>query len=360
MGLAKFNFYTDKPLFGLDIGHSSMKVVQFENTRGKKPKIVGYGVSNYYPENAISNGAIVNFEVLAQNMQELFKDRLVGEISAKRVACTITTSHTFNRTITLPPMDKRHIEEAVKLEAEQYIPIPLESLYLDYDIYKNDAAGIELLLVATPKNVVDSTIKFLDTVGYEAVVIEPTMNATARMFKFDRLYRGEPSLLIDFGSISVDLAVFDQSMFVNSTISGGSDTLTNLVSKRLNLTPSEAYVTKSRYGIGAGEKMSAEIMEAARPILDPLVREARKTIRYFEERAPHGHRKISQIIVTGGGATLRGINEYLTINLGVPSRMLDPWPNIDFGGLEPPSDMASPMYITAAGVAILHSKGMSQ
>ena len=158
MGLDNFSFYPDKPLFGLDIGHSSMKIMQFDNARGKKPRVIGYAVSNYYPESAISNGAIVNFEVLAENMQEMFKDRMVGEITANRAAATVPTSHTFNRPMSLPPMNKEQIEEAVKLEAEQYIPIPLESLYLDYDVSKNDASGVNLLVAATPYNIADRTI----------------------------------------------------------------------------------------------------------------------------------------------------------------------------------------------------------
>lgn len=355
MGSDNFSFYPDKPLFGLDIGHSSMKIMQFDNARGKKPRVIGYGVSNYYPQSAISNGAIVNFEVLAENMQEMFKDRLVGEITAKRVACTVPTSHTFNRPMSLPPMSKEQIEEAVKLEAEQYIPIPLESLYLDYDISKNDTTGVDLLVVATPKNIVDSTIKFVDSMGFELVALEPTMNATARMFKFDDLSRGEPSLFIDFGSIAIDIAVFDQGMFVNSTVSGGSDTLTNLVAKKLNITPSEAYIIKSQYGVGPGSKMH-QVMEAAQPILEPMVREARKTMRYFEERAPSRHRKISKVIITGGGASLRGLDEYLSRQLGIPARRLNPWPNIDFGDLQPPTELASSMYVTAAGEAVLNFK----
>ncbi len=355
MGSDNYSFYPDRPLFGLDIGHSSMKIMQFDKAKGKKPKVIGYGVSNYYPENAISNGAVVNYEVLAQNMQEMFKDRMVGEITSKRVACTVPTSHTFNRPMSLPPMGKEQIEEAVKLEAEQYIPIPLESLYLDYDVFKNDTTGVDLLVVATPKNIVDSTIKFLDSMGFEPVALEPTMNATARMFRFDDLSHGEPSLLIDFGSIAIDVAVFDQGMFVNSTVSGGSDTLTNLVAKKFNITPSEAYVIKSQYGIGPGSKMH-QAMDAARPILEPLVRGVRKTMRYYEERAPSRHRKISQIIITGGGAALHGLNEYLTHQLGVPARRLDPWPSIDFGDLQPPTELARSMYVTVAGAAILNSQ----
>ncbi len=352
---SRLSFHRELPLFGLDIGHSSLKIMQLQRQAGKKPKVLGYGVSNYYPQSAITNGVIVNFEVLAHTMRELFSDRLIGNITSKRVACSVPTSHTFSRPMTLPPMDKQQIEEAVKLEAEQYIPVPVENLYLDYDISRQDANGLELLVVATPRNIIDSSIKFLESVGFEPVALEPTMNAAARLFSIADLARAEASLLIDFGSVAIDIAVFDQSMFVNSTVSGGSDTLTNLVAKKLNITPSEAYVIKSQYGLGPGTKAEV-ILEASRPILEPMVREVRKIMRYYDEHAAGRHRKISQIITTGGGANMRGLNEYLARELGVPTRRLDPWPNINFGELAPPTDLASSMYITVAGEAILSSQ----
>ncbi len=349
---SKLSFHHDQPLFGIDIGHASLKVMQLQRQSGKKPKVLGYGVSTYYPQNAISGGVIVNYEVLAHIIRELFSDRLIGNITTKRVACTVPTSHTFSRPMTLPPLEDRQIEAAVKLEAEQYIPVPLENLYLDYDISRRDASGLDLLVVATPKNIVDSHIKFLESVGFEPVALEPTMNAAARLFGMADLTRAEASVLIDFGSITTDVAVFDQTMFVNSTVSGGSDTLTDLVAKKLKVIASEAYVIKSQYGIGPGAKTAA-VLEASQPILEPLVREVRKIMRYYDEHAANRHRKISQIITTGGGATLRGLNEYLSHELGVPSRRLDPWPNIDFGGLDAPSDLASAMYVTVAGEAML-------
>lgn len=356
MGInSKFSFHKERPLLGLDIGHSSTKIMQLERSSGKKPRVAGYGVSNYYPGNAISDGVIVNHEALAGSLRELLSQRLIGTISTKRVACTVPTSHTFNRPMSLPPMNKQKIDDAVRLEAEQYIPIPIENLYLDYDISYRSESGIELLVVATPKNIVDSTIKFLESAGLEPVALEPTMNAAARLFNMADLTHDEASLLIDFGSVSVDIAVFDHSMFVNSTVSGGSDTLTNLIAKRLHTTLSEAYVLKNHYGIGPGTKMP-QIMEAARPILEPLVREARKTMRFYDQRAARRHRKISQIVVTGGGATLRGLNEYLSHQLGVPTKRLEPWPSIDFGDLQPPSELAKSMYVTVAGEAILSSQ----
>lgn len=350
VGIKKLDFH-HRPLFGLDIGHSSMKIMQMSHGSGQ-PRVLGYGVSSYYPENAISNGVIVNYEVLSQTLHELLNDRLVGEITTKRVACTIPTSHTFSRPMALPPLDNRQIDEAVKLEAEQYIPIPMENLYLDYDVSRQDEKGVDLVVVATPKNIVDSSLRFLESVGFEPVVFEPTMNAVSRLFRIADVSRSQPTLLIDFGSIAVDIAVFDRGMFVNSTVSGGSDTLTNLIAKKLKLSPSEAYILKSQYGINSGDK-AAQLLEAAKPILDPLIREARKTMRYFAERSANRQRKVTQIITTGGGATIIGFNEYLAEQLRVPTRRLNPWPNIDFGSLRPPTDLASSMYDTVAGEAVL-------
>lgn len=352
MGSKNFKFYHDEPLFGLDIGQSSMKVMQLDISASNKPKIVGYGVSNYYPESAIANGVIVNYDVLSQALHELFNERLVGTINTRRVACTVPTSHTFSRPMKLPAMDKKDIADAVHLEAEQYIPIPINNLYIDFEIIQEGPTGIDLLMVATPKNIVDSCTKFLQSVGLEPVALEPTMNASARLFSLADTSNNQPTILIDFGSVATDVAIYDKGIFVNSTISGGSDTLTSLISNQLGIGVSEAYVFKSQYGIGSGDKQD-QMLQAAKPILENLTREVNKIIRYYSERSSATSRKISQIVTLGGGATMRGFNEYLAGQLNLPTRGLNPWPKIDFGKLEPPSELARSMYITVAGVAII-------
>ncbi len=348
-----FNFYHDEPLFGLDIGYTSMKVMQLAPTRDR-PKVVGYGVSNFYPMSLIQNGEIVNFKGLAKYLHELFEDGLIGSISTRRVACSIPTSHTFSRPMKLPPMEKDELAEAVHLEAEQYIPVPAEKLYLDYDILRSDEEGTDLLVVATPKNIIDSYMKFLELVGLEPVAMEPTMNATARLFGLADPSHAQPSVLVDFGSIAVDLAVFDKTIFVNSTVNGGSDTLTTLIAQQLGISVQQAFGIKSKYGISYSEKLGS-IMNAAQPILDNLIRETRKIIRYYDERTSK-EQKITQIITTGGGATLSGLSEFLSRQLNLPTRMLDPWHKIDFGELGPPTELAKSMYITVAGEAILNPK----
>lgn len=352
MGL--LNFTHDEPLFGLDIGHSNIKAMQMEIAPGKSPRVLGYGFADY-PANSMANGVIVNYSDLSHALYKLFTENLVGSISSRKVACTIPTSRTFSRAMKLPNMDNTHITEAVYLEAEQYIPVATNNLYIDYEITSQDEDGLEILMVATPKNIVDSYVKLLQAVGLEPVALEPTMSGSSRLFALADPSHGAPSLLIDFGSISVDMAAIDKTMFVNSTVPGGSDTINDLIAKNLGVDLEEAYRLKNTYGISSGVKQQA-ILSAVKPLLDNLTREAKKIIRYYDERTAPTHRKIAQIITIGGGANTPGLNQYLSKELGLPARMLDPWRSIDFAELKPPSEMERSMFVTVAGEAVLQPK----
>jgi type IV pilus assembly protein PilM len=348
------NFYRDESLFGLDIGHSSLKVMQLDTTSGKTPRVLGYGVANY-PSAAVKDGMVIDQKALHDCLYKLLSQELVGTIDTRRVACTIPTSHTFSRPMKLPPMERTDLTEAVHLEAEQYIPIPIANLYIDYEISHEDAQGIDLLMVATPKNIIDSHIKFLEAVGLQPVALEPTMSAAARLFAVADSSHKQPSILVDFGSVTVDVAVFDQTMFVNSTIPGGSDTITQLLIQRHNVSAQEAYDLKNNRGNIAGVGQE-QVKEVSRPLLDNLVHEIQKIVRYYNERQSQTHRKIVQIITIGGGANMAGLSDFFTTELHLPTRKLDPWHAIDFAGLPMPGEIDRSMYITVAGAATLNPK----
>lgn len=352
--MGSLNFYHDEPLFGLDIGHSNLKIMQLETSPGHTPKVLGYGVANY-PADSMANGVIVNYKALSHALYQLFTEQLTGKISSRRVACTIPTSRTFSRPMHLPLMDERHIRDAVHLEAEQYIPVNTNNLYIDYEITQRDDEGLDLLMVATPKNIIDSYVRLLEAVGLEPVVLEPTMNATSRLFGLADPSHGAPSLLLDLGSVSVDMAAFDKTMFVNTTVAGGSDTINELIAEHLGISQQEAYDVKNKFGLSYSPSQQ-DILDAIQPILDNLIREARKIVRYYNERTAPAHRKIVQIITIGGGANMPGLSQYISKQLGLPTRMLDPWHQLDFGPLRPPTTVERSMYITVAGEAIIQPK----
>ena len=343
-------FYKDKPLFGLDIGFSTMKVMQSE-PGAKQRSIVGYGVGGF-DSNAIKDGVIVDYASMADSAKKLFEHNIVGEINTRRVALSVPASKTYTRTINLPPIKDDEIADAVRLEAEQYIPIPLDELYLDYLIIENNEKGIELLAVAAPKKIIDSQIKLAQILGLEPVGFDTSILAAARLFQRQDDHNEIPAVLVDFGSTSTDITVHDKTVIVTSTIPRGGDVFTEAISKALGISNEEAHVVKSKYGIGKSKKQDV-ILKALRPSVDQLAKEIQRMIRYHEERSI-SKEKIGQIIAMGGGANMPGLSDYLTNAIRLPVRTCEPLRNFNLGKLRPPSTLEKSVYVTVAGLSLIN------
>ena len=347
-------FHQDKPLFGLDIGFSSIKVMQIDQS-GKQPTIVGYGVGRFDPA-AIKNGQIIDYESIGNSFLALFNN-VQGKISTQRVALTIPASKTFSRFIRLPKLEVKDLEDVVRTEAEQYIPVPINNLYIDFDITKQDNKEMELFAVATPKNIVNSYLSLMRILGLEPVVIETTTAAAARLFLKTGSY-DIPTIIIDFGSVSTDITIFDKTMIVTGTVDGGADTFSEIIAKQLGVTDTEADVIKTKYGLDFSKKQQ-QISAALKPMLDQLLKELRRMIRYYEERYGR-ERKISQVVTMGGGANMPGLNEYLVSALRLPVRMSDPWQHLNYAKVLPPNIVAKSMYATVAGSALIKPEEIFQ
>jgi type IV pilus assembly protein PilM len=352
------NFFHDKPLFGLDIGHGSLKVMQLSTAGpGAKPghtKVIGYGFARF-DKSAQEDGVVVQPEVIAQAALELFKHNLIGDITTNRVALAIPAYRTFTRSLQLPKLPPKELKEAIELEAEQYISMPLEALYLDYEVVRQTAENTELFVVAVPRIIVDSYLSLAQIMGLETVLIEPTLSSSGRLFSLDS-NSSEATFIIDFGSESSDISIFDKHMLVTGTVQGGGEIFTNNIRTRLDVTADAAALIKTRYGLGVS-KRQGEIKEALDPVLGQIVKEIRRMMRYYEERYGND-RPLKQIIILGGGANMPGLSEYFTNALRLAVRHTDPWEYFDYKHLEPPDTADRPMYATVAGLSMADPKGM--
>lgn len=344
-------FYKDKPLFGMDIGFSTIKVMQSQKVHDHEYQTIGYGVGGF-DSSCIENGIIVNFPLLAEAAVRLFENNIVGEINSRRVALSIPASRAYTRTIMLPPIKDEDIPEAVRNEAEQYIPITLDELYLDYSLINKTEKGIELLAVAAPKKLIDSYIQFVQILGLEPVGLDTSILAAARLFQRQDEHNNIPAVLIDFGSISTDITVHDKTVIVTSTLPSGGDMYTDLIAKALNISVEEAHVIKTKYGIGKSKKQN-EIIAALSPSIDQLAKEIQRMIRYHEERSL-SKEKIGQIVSMGGGANMPGLSDYLTNSLRLPVRTCEPMRNFNLHKLRPPSNLEKSMYVTVAGLSLIN------
>lgn len=342
-------FYKDKPVFGFDIGFNTIKVIQ-THSDSHGDKIVGYGVTSF-DSSSIEEGEVKNYEELARASVELFEKNIIGEINTRRVVATIPANRTFSKVTSLPNnQTKEDFDAAVLSEAEQFIPIPLEELYVDHIVTSIGEENSDVLIVAIPKNIADSYMRFFSVIGLEVCALETTISAASRIISKVENSADIPTILIDLGSLSVDLTVFDNKVVVNGTVPGGGDDFSKRIAEKLSIEKAEANNLKTKYGLGVS-KNQTEIREALKPQLDSLIKEIKRVIRYYEEKT-EGEQSIGQIITMGGGANMPGLVDYLTDNLRIPTRMCNFWTGFKINQLQPPHEAERSLYVTAAGAAI--------
>ncbi len=348
--MSKALFYKQKPIFGVDIGLQTIKVAQISKTKNQV-EAVGYGYNSFDPK-AIEGGEIKQPQVIAQSIKELLGQSIIGEVTTNRVAISIPTSQIFARAITLPRLSGDDLETAIRMQAEQYVPLPPDQIYLDYTITKDaDEKSDEMLvlIVATPKKVVDSYINLFGVLGLEVEIIEPNLSAIVRAVNHS-VGNQKPKVIIDFGAESSDLAIYDQGLqLIGSVDTGGLD-ITNAIAQALGIDKHQAQKIKNRYGI-TESKWQSQLTSVLSPMLNSLANEVQKMLRYHHEHSKFDQH-IEEIVVVGGGSSLPGMSDFIAHLTGIPVSTCNPLANIKVSPLQPPHKNEVSLYTTAVGLAL--------
>lgn len=337
-------FYKDKPIIGLDISQTGMKVMSVDP---KKWLVTGYGSIDLDPakvQQSLDNGD----DYLTKNMHALLSKNLVGSLGGDHAVLGVPAGRTFTRTFTIPANTEKNLKEAVELEVEQYIPIPMSTLYVDYEIIERTDNELTVLMCAVPRTVVDSCISIAEDAGLRVAMVESSISAVARLLEATE--EGHlPTVIVDIGPASTDIAILDRSIRIAGSLSIGGNTFTLDIAKKLKVPLENAHQLKVLNGLNAGSRQQ-KISSALKPSLERIVAETRRVMRYYDERIVD-HRKLEQVLVVGGGANVPGIGEYFTNELVMPARVASPWQQLDFGKLPQPAKHFRPRYITVAGLA---------
>lgn len=339
-------FFKDEPIIGLDISQTGIKVMSIDP---KKWLVLGYGALDLDPAKVQVSLENPEDTYLSDNIASLLKENIVGSINSNHVVIGIPTSRTFSRTFTLPVKQERSLAGAVEIEVDQYIPIPMASLYLDYEIIERTKETLTVVMAAVPQTLVDTCVAAAKTAGLVPVMVEPGINAIARVIEATE--EGElTTLIVDIGPASTDIAVLDGGAIrVSGSASIGGNTFTLDIAKKLGVTLENAHQLKVLNGLNSGPRQ-AKIVGALKPSLERIVTEIRKVIRYYNERITD-NRKIEQVLIVGGGGNVPGIGEFFTNALLLPARVASPWQKLDFGTLQEPNKQFRPRYIGVAGLS---------
>ncbi|HTJ73624.1 MAG TPA: pilus assembly protein PilM [Verrucomicrobiae bacterium] len=338
-------FYKDKPIIGLDISQTGIKVMAVDS---KKWLVLGYGSVDLDPAK-VQKSLESNDTYLADNISSLLSDKVIGQLPSDQAIVGIPTSRTFSRTFSVPSKAESTLSDAVEIEVDQYIPIPIGSLYVDYGVIERRKEELSVIMSAVPKTLVDSCLAATRAAGLQPIMVEPSINAVARVIESTE--EGHlPTLIVDIGPASTDIAVLDGGAIrISGGLGIGGNTFTLDIAKKLGVALENAHQLKVLNGLSAGPRR-AKITAALQPSLQRIATEIRKVIRYYNERISDD-RKLEQMIIVGGGSNVPGIGDYFTNELVMPARVASPWQKLDFGKLPQPNKQFRPRYISVAGLA---------
>ncbi len=310
-------------------------------------RVTGYGSVDLDPAEAIKSldGDGVYF---TQNINKLLGQKHIGRLSGAQCVLSIPSAKTYTRTFSIPPKSESNLKEAISLEVEQYIPVPLAQLYVDHQIIERTKDALSIQLCAVPQAVVDNCVKAVRAAGLEVVMVEPGINAIARLLTFTE--DGTlPTVIVDIGPATTDIAILDTTIRVSGNVAIGGNTFTLDIAKKLKVPLENAHQMKVQHGLNVSPRQ-AKLLAALEPSLLQISVEIRKVIRYYNERLEI-EKKLEQILIVGGGSNVPGLGEYFTNSLLMPARVASPWQILNFGNLEQPPRQFKARYITVAGLA---------
>ncbi len=358
--------YHNRPTLGLDIGSRTAKLVQLEK-HGKNTRVVGYGYAAF-PADSITEGIISDPEAIALSIKSLMAKPTAGRLTAKRAAISVPVAKVFTRILQLPPMNESDLAQAVSFEAEQYVPVPINDLYIDYEVIptakkplkpassvndKNEAIKTEeihtdVVMVAAPRAIIDSYIKLFDLLNMEVSSIETSLTAITRaMISANQPRRAE--LVVDFGSRSTDLSVYDEATRITGSFAVGGDDLTQTLVKTLAISLDQANEIKYKFGIGESG-LQTKIKDALAPQLKMVTDELKKAIKYYQDRSEE-QKQIDTLVLTGGSSRMPGFVDFLYNEIKIPIILGDPWQRLNVKPLPEASKLEGAMYTTAIGLA---------
>ncbi|MBI5530172.1 MAG: type IV pilus assembly protein PilM [Candidatus Doudnabacteria bacterium] len=365
-------FSSPPSYLGVDLGTSSLKVVELKNERGK-PRLVTYGFTNETDLliRSDSQGDVEKTAILLRQVCDK------ARVTTSKAITALPTFSVFSSTINLPAMSKKDLEGAVKWEARKVIPLPLDDMILDWKIideFQEESAlklagpaeakkNIKVFLTGAPKRLVEKYTDIFKIAGLNLLSLE------IEAFALSRSLVGASQatvMLVNMGAVTTNISVIVKGMpYLNRSIDVGGSTVTRAISNSLNISMERAEQFKHDIGIiSVRQGGPEEILKTIEATIAPVVNEIKYTLNLYHnqrlreielekkagEQAPE---VVEKVILSGGMALLPYLPEYLSKILDTRVYIGDPWSRVIYPEeLKPVLDEIGPKFAAAVGLAM--------
>jgi type IV pilus assembly protein PilM len=345
-------FNPKQSYLGIDIGASSIKVVQLGEENGR-PRLMTYGYSETRVDLVKAETPEAQ-QVIAGTVKNLIRQAKIG---TTQTIAALPSYTVFTSIISLPLMTRKELNSAVRWEAKKFVPMPIDDLVLDWKLLKDDQAAKEektpknlrVLITAAPKTLVQRYNSVFKAAGLEIVALD------TEAFALERSLIGTdpaPVMIVDIGSAATDIAILvDGIPIVNRSINVGGDAISEAISRSLSVDRDRAEQFKIDFGLNLGPDNNVHVPKTIEQTLNSILGEIQFVINnlfHAQNQSP-----VERVILSGGSSFLLNLPAYLEKKLSIKTFIGDPWARIVYPvDLKPVLQEIGPRFAVAIGLAM--------
>lgn len=316
-------FGKKKGVAGLDVGSSSVKVVELEGKLNNL-NLVGLGFENL-PDDTIVDGQIMEMNAVSQTIQNVCRDH---QISANQVVTGVSGHSVIVKNIVLPPMSRDELEESIDWHAEEHIPYDLADVSLDYHITNQTSEATQVLIAACKRERIDSLKQAVQLAGKQPLIIDIDTFALQNCYEINYQPDGSQTVaLLNIGASTMNVNIVQgvNSVFTRDITVGGSQ-FTDILQRNLGLSFQQAEAVKR--GVAESSVDEKSIEPLMNNVTEMVAMEIQKTFDFYRATTEDTGVQVQKILISGGGSKLAGLAEELSNKLELPVEVLDPFRQI--------------------------------
>ena len=320
--LGLFGKRKSAPVLGLDISSTTVKLLELSHT-GERYRVESYSVSSL-PTDAVIEKNVNDVEGVANAIRNVVNQ---SKTKIKTVAAAVAGSSVITKVIDMPAgLSEDDLETQLTLEADQYIPHPLEEVAIDFEVQgpSPEAEGqVEVLLAACRRETIDARVDAIEGAELQPKIMDVEAYAMERAFSLVRsqldIDEENTVAVVDIGATMTTLSVLTngQTIYTREQLFGGKQ-LTDEIMRRYGLPVEEAGLAKKQGGLP--DDYEPEVLE---PFKDAVVQQVARSLQFFFSSSQYND--VDYIVMAGGVSSMEGLAELVQDKLGTPATVANPF-----------------------------------